>query len=291
MAAVVALLCGSAWIYWVASGRGKPTDGQKGTGQVVKHDPAPLPAPKSPTPDSPVPAPLLANGEHSSSSDLPPNLVPDGVVTGQILFAGVMPQPQPIRGVNLMAECAKHHGAIYDESVVVNPNGTLANVVVSISDGLSGWLKEEFPPSAPAILDQKNCVFHPHVVAVMVGQPLVLKNSDPFLHNVHMLAVNNTPANVGQPTLSEAQTIPFESPEVFRVQCDVHPWMKAWVRVLDNPYFAVTGPDGRFTVHNLPPGTYTLKAWHEQLGVREQQITLTSGHGALADFIYKPVPQ
>jgi uncharacterized protein (DUF2141 family) len=82
---------------------------------------------------------------------------------------------------------------------------------------------------------------------------------------------------------------PFESPEVFRVKCDVHPWMQAWVRVVDNPFFAVTGRDGRFTLHGLPPGTYTLKAWHEQLGVREMQITISAGKGAEANFMFTPM--
>src|SRR6185437_3654252 len=97
------------------------------------------------------------------------------------------------------------------------------------------WLREEFPPRAePTVLDQKGCVFTPHVVAVMVGQPLQIKNSDPLAHNVNVMAVNNIPANLGQPGESETETEKFQSPEVFRVKCDMHPWMEAWVRVVDN---------------------------------------------------------
>src|SRR6185295_3495658 len=111
-----------------------------------------------------------------------------------------------------MRDCIKAHGGpIYDDSFVVNGDGALSNVVVSVSEGLSSWLREEFPPRAePTVLDQKGCVFTPHVVAVMVGQPLQVKNSDPLAHNVNIMAVNNIPANLGQPGASETETEKFQ---------------------------------------------------------------------------------
>jgi plastocyanin len=294
LAAAIVIGCSAIAVYWVVTHRAKPgteivhpgsethpnvptqdpwvappSHIQQQTGpSLVRHDPPVMPTPA---------APVLA----------------DGVIAGRVIFDGVAPQPKRLAEADAMPDCTRVHGGpIYGESLVVNREGGLANVVISVSDGLSSWLREEFPPRAePTVLDQKGCVFTPHVVAVMVGQPLQIKNSDPLAHNVNVMAVNNIPANLGQPGSSETETEKFQSPEVFRVKCDMHPWMEAWVRVLDNPYFAVTGADGRFSLRGLPPGTYTIKAWHEQLGVKEMQVTISPGRGAALDFTFRPLPK
>jgi hypothetical protein len=296
VAALIAIFSGVAIAYWA----GWRHNLQYKTPNIVRVNPpapsnpivAPQPQPqKNPPIPTPTPTPPPTPEQHPQAPTPPAPILADGILTGRIVFDGFAPPPRPLVGFNMTAECVKLHGGpIYDESMVVARDGALANVVVSVSDGLSGWLREEYPPPPPAILDQKGCVFLPHVVPVMVGQQLSLRNSDPFLHNVHVLAVNNPAANVGQPSTSESQTLPFEAPEVFRVRCDVHPWMEAWVRVVDNPFFAVTDRDGRFTIRGLPPGTYTLKAWHEQLGVREQQIVIAPGEGTAADFTFHAGP-
>jgi len=297
IAALIAIVCGGALGHWAFRHMDGVPDRQNiATIKTVKPKPPESPVAPQPQPPknpslAPDPAPVKAPPQPPPTVAPPAPILADGILAGHVIFDGVAPPPRPLMGFKMTTECIKlHGGAIYDESLVVNADGALANVVVSVSDGLSGWLREEYPPPPPAVLDQKGCVFVPHVVPVMVGQQLSLRNSDPFLHNVHVMAVNNPPANVGQPSTSESDTLPFEAPEVFRVKCDVHPWMEAWVRVVDNPFFAVTGRDGRFTIHGLPPGTYTLKAWHEQLGVREQQIVIVPGEGTAVDFTFHAGP-
>src|SRR5688500_7200543 len=132
-------------------------------------------------------------------------------------------------------------------------------------------------------------MYVPHVIALMAGQPLKVKNSDAFLHNVHSLATVNPPFNFGQPTKDEGKEV--ESPkaaEVFRVKCDVHPWMSAFIAVFEHPFFAVSKEDGTFTIPgNLPDGKYTLVAWHEKFGEQEKEIEVAGGKAEGADFSFK----
>jgi hypothetical protein len=130
-------------------------------------------------------------------------------------------------------------------------------------------------------------MFRPHVIATMVGQAIVVKNSDPLLHSVHSMDAEQSPAlDFAQPTLGSRRVEPLQVVETFQVKCDLHPWMSAWVRVFNHPYFAVTGPDGSFTIPPLPPGTYRIKAWHELLGVREKMIEVREGAPANIDFTF-----
>jgi plastocyanin len=286
LAAAIVLLALGALVLWAIFGHpSKPLQTHVDPPKVVPRDPGNHGAVPAPPPIVPGPGPSVAEGT------IPKLVTPepageDSIIRGRVLFGGVPPVMAQVAQGAAMAECAKHHdGPIYDESILVNPNGTLANVVVSVSAGLpEGELF--LAPVEPAVLDQKGCVFRPHVLAVMVGQAVVVKNSDPILHNVRELAVNNPSTNIGQPTIGKASLEPFKEPEVFQVKCDIHPWMEAWVRVVDNPYFAVTGPDGSFTLRNLPPGKYRIKAWHERLGVREQEVTVEAGHAADLDFTF-----
>ncbi|HZL34424.1 MAG TPA: hypothetical protein VFC78_03880 [Tepidisphaeraceae bacterium] len=289
IAAAIAFLAGGTVACWIALHR--PRLGGTSAGkQWIAHQPA-APTNGNPAPPSQVaiaPSVGAAFAEaHPAADPAEGPAVPPGQITGRVVFSGTPPRMLPAVGVNLAAPCAaRHKEPILDESVVVNKDGALANVVVSISAGLPPG-EQWAPPGEPVVLDQKDCVFHPHVLAVMVGQPMEVRNSDPFLHNVHMLAVNNPTANFGQPMPGQKRLDPFEVPEVFQVRCDVHPWMRAWVRVVDNPFFAVTGRDGRFTIRQLPPGTYTLKAWQEELGVREKRVILLPGRGAWIDFAFR----
>jgi hypothetical protein len=213
------------------------------------------------------------------------------VVTGVVHFNGVAPKPQPL-SMAANAACAAHHrGQVIDESVLVNGDGTLRNVVVWVSEGLAG--RKFAPPKEPAVLDQQGCVYTPHVVPVMTGQRLLVKNSDPFLHNVRAAAAaNNPPFNFGQPSVDVGGTpLTFLTPDRMFVKCDVHPWMTAHIIVLDNPYFAVTNERGTFKLPELSPGTYTVSAWHEVYGEQKQRVTVTAGRPLSLDFTFRPAQQ
>jgi hypothetical protein len=161
----------------------------------------------------------------------------------------------------------------FTETAVVNDNGTLANVFVYVKSGLEGM---NFPtPSDTVVLDQQGCRYHPHVLGVQTNQTVVIRNSDDVLHNIHPQPVNSRPFNVGQPVQGMETERSFDAAEIMiPVGCDVHEWMSAFIGVVDHPYFAVTGADGSFTLPNLPPGTYTLEAWHEIYGAQTMEVTV-----------------
>ena len=193
-----------------------------------------------------------------------------GSVTGRIAFEGTPPAPTPIK-MGSDPYCEKQ-GAAVTETVVVAGDGGLKNVFVYVKDGLGNL---RFPvPATPVVLDQKSCRYVPHVFGVQVGQPVEIVNSDPTLHNIHALAQTNREFNMGQPSPGK-DTHTFSTKEVMvPFKCDVHGWMRAYIGVLDHPFFAVTAPDGTFSLKGLPPGTYTVEAWHEKLGTQTQTVTI-----------------
>jgi plastocyanin len=193
-----------------------------------------------------------------------------GTITGRISFAGTPPTPTPIK-MGSDPYCEKQ-GAAVTETVVVGADAGLKNVFVYVKDGL-GDLR--FPvPATPVVLDQKSCRYVPHVFGAQVGQPVEIVNSDPTLHNIHALAETNREFNMGQPAPGK-DTHTFSTSEVMvPFKCDVHRWMNAYVGVLDHPFFAVTSDEGRFELKGLPPGTYTIEAWHETLGRQTQTVTI-----------------
>lgn len=171
---------------------------------------------------------------------------------------------------------------------IVSQDGKLANVYVYVKDGLGNKLYAA--PSAPAVLDQKGCRYTPHVLAAMLGQPIEFRNSDPTMHNVHMQPTvsGNQQFDVSQPPNGGATQHAFARPErMMPVRCNNHPWMEAFLNIAPNPFFAVTGADGHFAIHGLPPGTYTLVANQEQLGEQQATVTVTTHGTATADFSFK----
>ena len=178
-----------------------------------------------------------------------------------------------------------HKEAVYSENVVADGGG-LANVFVYVKGGLTGSYP---PPAENALLNQEGCQYFPHVSGIMVGQTLVIKNSDPTLHNVHAMAKKNKEFNQGQPFQDMEIERTFDTPEVMvPFKCDVHPWMSSYMGVLDHPYFAVSGADGSFAIEGLPAGDYELEAWHEKFGARTVKVSVAADGSAEANFDFSP---
>lgn len=212
-------------------------------------------------------------------------------ISGKVTLQGAPPDMPQIKGVDQVPQCAAlHKDPVYEDTVIAGDKGELANVIVFVKENKEGELKGP-QIDKPAVIDQKGCMYTPHVLAVQVGQPIVVKNSDPFLHNVHSLAIDNPTFNFAQVMQGDKKIEPFTAVETFQLKCDVHPWMKAVVRVFDNPYFAVTGEDGKYTIDTkgLKDGTYTVQAWHEIYhDSAPEQVEVKDGKASKAlDFTFK----
>jgi len=205
-------------------------------------------------------------------------------VTGRVRFEGEPPVRESLR-IDGDRNCVTLNGSdeIAGESVVLGAEGALQSVFVYVSEGLE---KRSFPvPGTPVVIDQQSCRYVPRVVGVRVGQALEIRNGDPLLHNVRSDSAINQPFNQGQPVQGMKFVHTFTTREVMvPIRCDVHAWMQAYVGALEHPYFAVTGATGTFRLADLPAGTYTLEAWHEQLGTRSQQVTV--GAGETRDVVF-----
>ena len=211
-------------------------------------------------------------------------------ITGSVKFNGKKPRMRPIDMAGADEKCAELHGGkrLKPETVVVNDNGTLRNVFVWVKTGVEGW---SFPmPEGDALLDQKGCWYLPHVQGMRKGQSLSIRTSDPTAHNVHGYPKVNRSFNRSQPPGAADIVIKMRRDEAappMKVKCDIHPWMNAYVAVVDHPYFAVTGDDGSFALPNLPPGTYAVEAWHERYGTMEQTVTIGDNETRTLDFNYE----
>ena len=173
------------------------------------------------------------------------------------------------------------------EWLILDENNGVKNVLVYVKESKSGSLSDNYDtPKEAAVIDQKGCVYVPHVLGVMVGQQLDILNSDGTLHNIHALPKVNKEFNKAMPRSKKQMSVTFDKVEApFKIKCDVHPWMGAFLGVFDHPYFAVTDDSGSFTISNLPPGKYVVEAWHEKLGSQTVDLTVDES-GATQNFTF-----
>ena len=201
-----------------------------------------------------------------------------GTIEGTVSFSGTPPKPQKLNRKSDPV-CAKKD--FNDESILLSKSGKeLQNVLVRVKSTPAGKA-----PTEDVLVGQKDCMYRPRVQGAVEGQKIKVQNDDPTLHNVHTYEGTKTLFNQAQPPGSAAIEKPLPKTEdVVKLKCDVHPWMAAFVVVNKNPYFAVTKEDGTFQIKDVPAGTYTVEAWHEKLGTKTQQVTVTEGKPAQAKF-------
>ena len=208
----------------------------------------------------------------------------EGSITGTITFEGKAPKMKPLK-VDADPICvANNEIAPKKEWLILDENKGVKNVLVFVTEGLN---IDYSPPEEPVVIDQKGCIYSPHVLGIMAGQQLDILNNDGTLHNIHALPKVNKEFNKAQPRSKKKLSVKFEKPEApFKVKCDVHPWMGAYIGVFDHPCFAVSGDDGTYIISDLKPGEYVIEAWHEKLGSQTANVTV-SDSAAHQDFTFK----
>jgi len=212
----------------------------------------------------------------------------DGTITGSVKLSGTAPH---MKGIDMSKDpyCAKQHDTpVKMENVVASSSGGLDNVVLYISDGLTGNEANAVPSDEPTF-DQKGCMYVPHVIAVDVNQKFKVTTSDQTTHNIHPLPApgsSNIGWNKSQPPGAPPIETSWKAPEAISVKCNIHPWMHGWHVVVKGPY-AVTDENGSYTIKGVPAGTYTVTAWQEDLGTQTAKVTVAAGKPASADFTFK----
>jgi plastocyanin len=222
----------------------------------------------------------------AAASGKPVDSATAGSLSGTVTFDGAVPPAEVLR-MGTDQACVQGAGPNpQSDAMIVGAGGALQNVFVYVKDGLDPSYSFE-TPTAPAVLDQKGCRYTPRVLGVRVGQPIRVLNSDPTLHNVHALPMVNNEFNKSTPTLGSNTTQTFTAPEVMvRFKCDVHGWMAAWVGVVAHPFFDVSDETGAFELKGLPPGTYTVEAWHEKFGTRTSKVTIADKQAQTVSFTF-----
>jgi len=200
-----------------------------------------------------------------------------GTLKGHVKYDGKPPKKKRLR-MDADPVCgSSHSGPVYSENFKMAKDGSMAEALVYLKDvSYDGGV-----PSEPAVLDQKGCIYMPHVFGMVAGQELLIKNSDATLHNIHSMPKVNKEFNFAMPKVvkEKKSTFSLSEPDPFYIKCDVHPWMKSWVLVSDHPFFAVTDENGNFSIEGIPAGTYEVVCWQEKFGKRTITKKVTIGDG------------
>lgn len=238
------------------------------------------------TPEStPAATPSEAPADTPADAPTASEALGSATIAGTISFEGEAPTLRPIR-MNADPGCAaKHDGPVASEALVLGEGNAMANVIVRITEGLPA--RNWTPPATPVTLDQDGCKYSPHVIGLVEGQELKILNSDGLLHNVHALPKENKEFNMAMPATRTEAVKSFATAEApFKIKCDVHPWMGAYILVSEHPYFSITGTDGSFAIEGLPAGTFTIEAWHEVLGIQTATVTVEDGASGETNFSF-----
>lgn len=196
-----------------------------------------------------------------------------GTISGRVVFVGDAPAPKKIKVTKDNEKCGSE---ITAEELVIGPDKGIEYAVVNVA-GLKGTPSKS---STPPTLDQKGCIFRPHVSIVGVGAPIDILNNDGILHNFHTHGSKNSPINRAQPAFRKKMSETFNQPETMKISCDAHPWMSGWVIVTDHPYIDATDNGGNFKIADVPPGNHTIEVWHETLGKITKTVTVKAGEEA-----------
>jgi hypothetical protein len=229
---------------------------------------------------------LALVGVATAASDAPAARPAAGTISGTVTYTGTPPKMRPI-DMSKEPSCASQHTTpVMTENVVTGPGNSVQYAVVYISAG------DQPGPTPTEVVryDQKGCQYVPHVAVMRTGQGLEIYNDDKTSHNIHPLAKVNAEWNKSQPPGTPPIHASYDKPEFIAVKCNVHPWMHGYFAVLTTSHYAVSGNDGKFSLAGLPPGKYTITAWHERFGTQSAEVTVSDNGTATQNFVFKALP-